>query len=95
MSNLSSFWRITFNVGRWLTMVALLVVFLPILITLLMIVFMLIPKGRIWSNFWGHSLAEAARGVWHWFFGPPKVRIHYPYHRSGPNRRRRFTYWRG
>jgi hypothetical protein len=94
MLNSGDTWKIAFKVARWVTLTALLLTVLPMLALLFLGIFILVPKGRTWSGYWGHTLAEGTRAIWHWIFGPPKVRIHRPPHRHALNRRRRFTNWR-
>lgn len=87
-------WKIAFKVARWGTLTALLLTLLPMLGLLVLGIFILVPKGRTWSGYWGHTLAEGTKAVWHWIFGPPKVRIHRGSRRKFLNRRGRFQNWR-
>jgi len=88
MYNSHNAWGTVFKVTRWLMLTALLLTILPILLVLALVVFILVPKGRTWSTYWGSTLASGTRAAWHWVFGPPKVRIHHPMFRSRHARRR-------
>jgi hypothetical protein len=85
---------IALRVARVVLLATLMLMLLPLLLLLVAGVWLLTPKGRIWSNYWGHTLAEGTKAVWHWIFGPPKVRIHRQPRRNAVNRRQRFQYWR-
>jgi len=87
-------WKIACKVARWAILTALLLTLLPVLLFLVVGVFIFVPKGRTWSGYWGHTLAEGTRAVWHWIFGPPKVQIHRPHRHHAPNRTARFSKWR-
>jgi hypothetical protein len=87
-------WDFALRVARWMLLAMLLLMLLPFVLLLLAAIWLLTPKGRIWSNYWGHTLAEGTKAMWHWIFGPPKVRIHRPHRRGGPYRGTRFTNWR-
>lgn len=94
MLNANHVWNIAFKVARWITLTALLLTLFPLLLLLIFGIFILVPKGRTWAGYWGHTLAEGTRAVWHWVFGPPKVRVQRPHHRHAPGRKARFTNWR-
>lgn len=87
-------WKIAFKVARWVTLTALLLTVLPMLALLFLGIFILVPKSRTWSGYWGHTLAEGTKAVWHWIFGPPKVRIHRTPRQKLSARRIRFRHWR-
>ena len=87
MSSMNSTWKIVFKIARCVLLVALLVVLLPVVLFLVIGVLILVPKGHVGGTFWGTALANAATGLWHRVFGPPRVRIHRPYFRRGLPRR--------
>lgn len=78
MFSSSRTWRAMFKVARWLTFTALLLTLVPMFLLLLLGIVILVPKGRTWSSYWGNTLAEGTLAVWHWAFGPPRVRISRP-----------------
>ncbi|MBE0541002.1 MAG: hypothetical protein IH623_06430 [Verrucomicrobia bacterium] len=82
--------RIAFRVARWVLMAALVLTLMPLLLLIVLGIWLLSPKGRVWTSYWGHVLANATTGVWHWMFGPPKVKIHRSHNRRGLRRNRRF-----
>jgi hypothetical protein len=85
---------IMLGIARWILLAMLALTLLPLLLLLLAGIWLLTPKGRIWSSYWGHILAEGTKAVWHWIFGPPKVRIHRPRQHNGFNQRKQFQNWR-
>ena len=94
MSSMNSTWRIVFKIARWVLLMALLIMLLPIALFLVIGVFILVPKGRVWGTFWGSALGNAATGLWHKVFGAPLVRIDRPHFRRDVGRRGRFNNYR-
>lgn len=88
MYNSNNSWITVFTVARWLALTALLLTLVPMLLLLVLGVLILVPKGRTWSSYWGSTLASGTRAVWHWLFGPPRVRIHPSVLRPRHSRRR-------
>jgi hypothetical protein len=78
MYNSNQVWRTVFKVTRWFMLTALLLTVVPMLLLLVLGILILVPKGRTWSSYWGSTLAGGTRAVWHWIFGPPRVRIRRP-----------------